>query len=135
MHKDVRKLEYRREIALVYSVEEATQKLNSMRGHGFSEYEIHLFAKDTRPLHPLKMYTDLHIHHSGRLLDHLYSLFLQKNVYEVSLRNLKLSDEEMAHYGHGIELGGIFIIAQHDHPFEKQPKKQAVNWSVSKAVD
>ena len=52
----MRRLEYRREIALVYSIEEVTQKLNRMRGHGFSEFEIHLFAKDIRPLQSLKIY-------------------------------------------------------------------------------
>lgn len=55
-------MEYRREIALVFSLEEALQKLNSMRAHGFSEFEIHVFAKDIKPLHSLKMYTDIHVH-------------------------------------------------------------------------
>ena len=114
---------------------EATQKLNSMRGHGFSESEIHLFAKDIRPLQSLKMYTDLQIHQAGNLLDQLFSLLTRQNVFEVSLRNLQLSDEEIVHYGHGIALGAIFIIAQHEYPFEKQTKKQAVNWNTSKAVD
>lgn len=31
-------MEYRREIALVYSIEEAMTKLNLIRGHGFSEH-------------------------------------------------------------------------------------------------
>lgn len=129
------KLEYRREIALVYSVEEVTKKLNSMRGHGFSESEIHLFSKDIRPLQLLNKYTDLQIHKAGSLLNRLYSFLTRQNVYEISLRNLHLSNEEIKHYGHGIELGGIFIIAQHEHPFEKHPKKQSVSWYVSKATD
>ena len=131
----MRRLEYRREIALVYSMEEVTQKLNRMHGHGFSEFEIHLFAKDIRPLQSLKMYTELQIHQSGNLLDQFYSLLMRQSVYVASLRNLQLSDEEKAHYGHGIELGGIFIIAEHEYPFEKQPKKQSVRWKAPNAVD
>ncbi|AWE07859.1 hypothetical protein DCE79_10875 [Lysinibacillus sp. 2017] len=128
-------MEYRREIALVYSIEEATQKLNIIRGHGFSEFEIHLFAKDILPLQSLKMYTDLQIHQAGNLVDQILSVVMQQNVYEVCLRNMKLSREEIVHYGHGIEQGAIFIIAQHDHPYEKEPKTQKAAWNISNAVD
>ena len=81
------------------------------------------------------MYTDLHIHQSGNLLDQFYSLLTKQSVYVASLRNLQLSEEEKVHYGHGIELGGIFIIAEHEYPFEKQPKKQGVRWKVPNAID
>lgn len=135
MQKDVRNLEYRREIALVYSVEEATQKLNTIRGHGFSEFEIHLFAKDIRPLQSLKMYTDLQIHQVGNLVDQFYSLVTGQGICEVCLRKFQLSKEEMTHYGHCIEQGAIFIIAQHEYPFDKQPKKQSAAWKVPNAAD
>lgn len=127
-------MEYRREIALVYTLEEALAKLNVIRGHGFSEHEIHFFSKDIRPLQSLKMNTDIQIHQAGNVIDKCFSLILNQNVYEVCLRNLKLSAEETTHYGHGIEQGAIFIIAQHEHPFEKEPKKQAA-WKVSNAAD
>jgi hypothetical protein len=128
-------MEYRREIALVFSIDEALDKLNIIRGHGFSEFEIHVFSKDIQPLQSLKMYTDIHIHEAGNLLDQFFSLLLNQNRYEVSLRNMKLSSEELAHYGHGIEQGGIFIIAQHDYPMDKEPKKAGVAWNVSKVTD
>ena len=127
-------MEYRREIALVFSQQEALEKLNVIRGHGFSESEIHLFSKDIKPLLSLKMYTDIHIHEAGNLLDQMISMLSRQNIYEVSLRNMRLSEEETSHYGHGIEQGAIFIIAQHDYPFDKEPKKQAA-WSMSNATD
>lgn len=47
----------------------------------------------------------------------------RENVYQVCLRNFDFSKEERAHYGHGIEQGAYFLIAEHEHPFEKQPNK------------
>ncbi|MEK4700244.1 general stress protein [Solibacillus sp. FSL R7-0668] len=128
-------MEYRREIALVFSLEEALQKLNSMRAHGFSEFEIHVFAKDIKPLHSLKMYTDIHVHQAGNLTDQIWSLMSRENVYQVCLRNFDFSKEERAHYGHGIEQGAYFLIAEHEHPFEKQPNKAQAAWNTTKAVD
>lgn len=128
-------MEYRREVALVFTLEEALQKLNGMREHGFSEHEIHIFAKNIKPLQSLKMYTDVHIYEAGNLLDQIWSLFSRQNLYEVCLRNFDFSKEERHHYGNGIEKGAYFMIAQHDYPFEKQPKKAGVAWNVSKAAD
>lgn len=128
-------MEYRREIALVYSVEEAMTKLNIIRGHGFSEHEIHVFSKDIHPLQSLKMYTDIQVHLAGNWLDQLISFVTRKNVYEVSLRILHLTSEETAHYGHGIELGAIFLFAEHEYPYEKEPKKQQAAFNLSRAVD
>ncbi|MGN7479781.1 general stress protein [Solibacillus silvestris] len=128
-------MEYRREIALVYTVEEALAKLNIIRGHGFSEHEIHLFSKDIRPFQSLKMYTDIQIHTAGNWMDQLISFITRQNVYEASLRILHLTPEEAAHYGHGIELGAIFIIAEHEHPYEKEPKKRQAAFNMSNAVD
>lgn len=128
-------MEYRREIAFVFSIEEAIEKLNIIRGHGFSEFDIHIFSKDIRPLQSIKMNTDIHIHVAGNFLDQLLSILLNQNIYEISLRNMNLSSEEMRHYGHGIEQGGIFIIAQHDYPLDKEPKKPNVAWNVSNVTD
>lgn len=124
-------MEYRREIAVVYTLEEALVKLNNIRGHGFSEHEIHLFSKDIRPLHSLKINTDIQVHEAGNLIDKLIGMILRQSVYEVCLRNLQFSTEEITHYGHCIEQGAIFIIAQHDHPFEKEPKKQTAAMKLS----
>ena len=128
-------MEYRREIGLVYSVDEALTKLNIIRAHGFSEHEIHLFAKDIRPLHSLKMYTEINIHAAGNWMDQMISLITGQNVYEVSLRILQLTQEEVAHYGHGIEQGAIFLFAEHEHPYEKEPVKQRVPVNIPNVVD
>ncbi|MER2029895.1 MAG: hypothetical protein ABS903_12075 [Solibacillus sp.] len=53
----------------------------------------------------------------------------------MSLRILHLTPEETAHYGHGIELGAIFLFAEHKHPYEKEPKKQQTAFNLSRAVD
>lgn len=124
--KDVKAMEYRREVALVFSLEEALQKLNIMREHGFSEFEIHVFAKDTRPLQSIKMSTDIHVHQAGNLGDQIWHFFSRQNLYEVCLRNFDFSKEERAHYGHGIEQGALFLIAEHEHPFEKTPNKASI---------
>ncbi len=124
-------MEYRREIAVVYTIDEVTAKLNNIRGHGFSEHEIHLFAKDIRPLHSLKMYTDLDIHQAGTMIDHIFSIFLRQSIYAVCLRHLDFSHEEVTHYSHCIEQGAIVIVAQHEFPFEKEPKKQRKALTVS----
>lgn len=81
------------------------------------------------------MYTNIQVHLAGNWIDQLISLTKQQNVYEVSLRILHLTPEEAAHYGHGIELGAIFIFAEHEHPYEKKPKKQQVSLNMSNAVD
>lgn len=128
-------MEYRREVALVYSLEEALQKLNSMREHGFSEFEIHVFAKDIKPLHSLKLYTDLHVHQAGCLTDQLWCFFSRDNLYEVCLRNFDFSKEERAHYGHGIERGAYFLLAEHEFPVEKQLTKAHAAWKTTNIVD
>ena len=128
-------MEYRREIALVYSIEEAMTKLNMIRGHGFSEHEIHVFSKDNHPLQSLKIYTDIQVHLAGNWFDKLISFITRQNVYEVSLRILHLTPEETAHYGHGIDLGAIFLFAEHEHTYEKEPKKQQAAFNLSKAVE
>lgn len=71
-------MEYRREIALVYNVEEAMTKLNIIRGHGFSEHEIHVFSKDIHPLQSLKMYTDIQVHLAGNWLDQIDQFYHTK---------------------------------------------------------
>ena len=128
-------MEYRREVALVFSLEEALQKLNSMREHGFSEFEIHVFAKDIKPLRSLKMYTDIHIHEAGNLADQVWRFFSRENLYEVCLRNFDFSNEERIHYGHGIEQGAYFLLAEHEHPFEKQPNKANAVWKTTNVAD
>lgn len=128
-------MDYRREIALVYSVEEAITKLNIIRGHGFSEHEIHMFSKDIHPFQSLKMYTDIQVHLAGNWFDQLISMFTRKNMYEISLHSLHLTPEESDHYGHGIELGAIFLFAEHKHPYEKETKKQQAAFNLSRAVD
>lgn len=125
------KMEYRRKIAVVYTAEEALEKVNMMRQHGFSEHEIHLFSKDIRPLQSLKMYTDIDVHQAGNLVDKILSLIWQMPLYEVCLRLLRFSDEERFHYGQLIEKGAIFMIAQHEFPFEKQESKAL---GISKAI-
>ncbi|WP_274307279.1 general stress protein [Solibacillus daqui] len=128
-------MEYRREVALVFSLEEALQKLNSMRAHGFSEFEIHVFAKNIKPLLSLKMYPDIHVHKAGNLMDQFWRLFSRGNLYEVCLRSFDFSKEERAHYGHGIEQGAYFLIAEHEHPLEKQPNKVNAAWKTTNATD
>lgn len=124
-------MEYRREVALVFSLEEALQKLNRMREHGFSEFEIHVFAKDIKSLQSLKMYTDIHVHEAGNLVDQVWQFFSREPLYEVCLRNFDFSKEERAHYGHGIKQGGFFLIAEHEHPVIKQPNKVNAAWKTS----
>lgn len=103
-------MEYRREIALVYNVEEAMTKLNIIRGHGFSEHEIHVFSKDIHPLQSLKMYTDIQVHLAGNWLDRLISFIIRKNVYEVSLRILKLTLKRPPIMGMALNLGQSFCL-------------------------
>ena len=124
-------MEYRRAVALVFSTEEALQKLNSMRNHGFSEFEIHVFAKSIKPLQSLKMYTEIHVHEAGSLVDQVWRFFSREPLYEVCLRNFDFSKEERAHYGHGIEQGGVFLIAEHEHPLNKQPTNVPAAWKTS----
>lgn len=115
-------VEYRREIAVAYSLEEALKKVELMRQHGFSEHEIHLFTKDIRPFSSLKMYTDIHIRQAGGVFDKIGQLMYNMKLYEVCLRPFGFSREELSHYGQLIEKGAIFILAQHDMPIEKQTK-------------
>lgn len=114
------RVEYRREIAVAYSLEEALKKVELMRQHGFSEHEIHLFAKNSKPYSSLKMYTDIRVRQAGGLVDWLLHILYHIRIYEVCLRPFDFSVEELTHYGHCIEKGATFIIAQHDLPVEKQ---------------
>ena len=121
--KDVILLEYRRKIAVVYTLEEALQKLNEIRQHGFFEHEIHIFTKKIAPFHSLKMNTEIHVHQAGNVLDQLLAVAFRMKQYEVCLRKFQFSQEELYHYGELIRKNAIFIIAQHDYPFEKQNQR------------
>lgn len=123
-------MEYRREIAVAYSLEEALKKVELMRQHGFSEHEIHLFTKDIRPFLSLKMYTEINVRQAGHWLDKILKILYNIGLYEVCLRPFDFSIEELTHYAQCIEKDAIFIIAQHDMPIEKQPsnaKKLAIS--------
>ena len=121
--KDVILLEYRRQIAVVYTLEEALQKLNEIRQHGFFEHEIHIFTKKIAPFHSLKMNTEIHVDQAGNMLDQLLAVAFGMKQYEVCLRKFQFSEEELYHYGELIRKNAIFIIAQHDYPFEKQNQR------------
>ena len=127
-------MEYRRKIAVGYSLEDALKEVNFMRQHGCFEHEIHIFAKDIRPLHELKMYTDIDIRQAGSLFDKFLSVLLKMRLYEVGLRSIGFSTEELFHYGQLIEKGAIFMVAQHDQPIEKQTQKD-VAFAKSNVLD
>lgn len=126
-------MEYRREIAVAYSLEEALKKVELMRQHGFSEHEIHLFAKDIKPYSSLKMYTDIDVRQAGGIMDRCLHILYKMRLYEVCLRRFDFSFEELTHYGHCIEKGATFIIAQHDLPIEKQRTKK--NLAISNVLE
>ena len=117
-------MEYRREIAVVYTLQDALQKIEQMMMHGFREFEIHIFTKDITPVKPIKTTTKIDVRACGHLFDKFQSLLYNMTLYEVCLRHLGFSEEELHHYGQLIEKGAIVMIAQHQHPFEKTPTRQ-----------
>ena len=114
-------MEIQRQLAVVYTVEDALSKVNHMRNLGFSEFEIHIFARNIRELQSLKMYTEIDVHQSGNFLDMMKSVVSGRKLHEACLNHFEFSDEELHHYGELIRKGAIFIIAQHDYPVDKQP--------------
>ena len=89
MAKEVVMMEYRRKIAVVYTLQDALQKIEQMKQHGFREFEIHLFAKDITAFKELNnnkfKYTEC-----GHLLDQPQGCSLTW-LYEVCLRNFDFS--------------------------------------------
>lgn len=114
-------MQFQRQIAVVYTVPDAFNKVNYMRELGFLEHEIHIFAKNIQPFQSLKMYTEMNVHQSGNLLDMMKSVLTGLKLHEACLLRFQFSREELQHYGELIRKGAIFIIAQHDFPVEKQP--------------
>lgn len=117
--KDLMMMEYRREIAVIYTLEDALHKLNEMKQHGFFEHEVHIFTKSVKPLHSLKMNTDIQVHQAGNLVDQMLSFTLRMKLYEVCLRPYHFSENERTHYAEVIQKGAILIIAEHEYPLEK----------------
>ena len=114
-------MEIQRQLAVVYTVEEALQKVNHIRELGFLEHEIHIYARNIQELHSLKMYTEIDVHQSGNLMDMMRSVVTGRKLHEACLKRFEFSDEELHHYGDMIRKGAILIIAQHDFPVQKQP--------------
>lgn len=114
-------MQFKRQIAVVYNVEDAVKKVNYMREMGFLEHEIHVFAKNIRELESLKLYTEVDVHQAGNLFDIMMSVVTGTKLHETCLRGFDFSDQELHHYGELIRKGAIVIIAQHDFPVEKQP--------------
>lgn len=119
-------MQIQRQLAVVYTVEEALQKVNHMRELGFLEHEIHVFARNIQELQSLKMYTEIDVRQSGNLLDMMKSVVSGRKLHEACLKRFDFSEEELQHYGEVIRKGAILIIAQHDFPVEKQPTKVKV---------
>ena len=69
------------------------------------------------------MNTEIHVHQAGNMLDQLLAVAFRMKQYEVCLRKFQFSEEELYHYGELIRKNAIFIIAQHDYPFEKQNQR------------
>ena len=114
-------MQIHRQLAVVYQVEEALQKVNHMRELGFLEHEIHIYARNIQELQSLKMYTEIDVHQSGNLLDMINSVVSGHKLHEACLKRFDFSKNELEHYGELIRKGAIIIIAQHDFPVEKQP--------------
>lgn len=114
-------MQFQRQIAVVYTVPDALNKVNYMRELGFLENEIHIFAKNIHAFQSLKMYTEINVHQSGNLFDMMKSVMTGLKLHEACLLRFKFSSEELHHYGKLIRKGAILIIAQHDYPVEKQP--------------
>ena len=119
-------MEIQRQLAVVFTVEEALQKVIHMRELGFLEHEIHIYARNIQELHSLKMYTEIDVHQSGNLMDMMRSVVTGRKLHEACLKRFEFSDEELHHYGEMIRKGAILIIAQHDFPIEKQPTSYKV---------
>ena len=131
MAKEVMNMEYRREIAVVYTLEDALRKIELMLQHGFREFEIHIFAKNIKPMKQIKLATKIEVRQCGHLLDKFQSVLYNMALYEVSLRNLGFSEDELHHYGQMIEKGAILIVAQHNEPYEKTPVRATFSVKVN----
>lgn len=119
-------MQYNREIAVVYTVSEALEKLNYMRSLGFFEHELHVITKDIQPFNSLKMSTEIDVHQAGNVLDKFKAMLNGMNVYETSLTRFHLAQEEIKTYAALIAKDAIFIIALHEYPMEKQKQRQTI---------
>lgn len=113
-------MQYNREIAVVYTVEEALEKLNKMRALGFFEHELHIISKNIEPFQSLKMQTEIDVHQAGNVIDKVKGMLLGTDGVKVCLGRFHLTMEEIRAYADLIENGAIFIIALHEYPMEKQ---------------
>jgi len=113
-------MQYNREIAVVYTVKEALEKLNTMRALGFFEHELHIITKNTEPFQSLKMQTEIDVHQAGNMIDVVKGLIRGTNGVKACLGGFHLTSEEIRAYADLIENGAIFIIALHEYPMEKQ---------------
>ena len=116
-------MQYNREIAVVYTVKEALEKLNYMRSLGFFEHELHIITKNIEPFQSLKMQTEIDVHQAGNVIDKVKGMIRGTNGVKACLSGFYLTSEEIRAYADLIENGAIFIIALHEFPMEKQ--KQA----------
>lgn len=113
-------MQYNREIAVVYTVKEALEKLNYMRSLGFFEHELHILTKNIEPFQSLKMQTEIDVHQAGNVIDKVKGMIHGTDGVKVCLRRFYLTDEEIRAYADLISNGAIFIIALHEYPMEKQ---------------
>lgn len=113
-------MQYNREIAVVYTVKEALEKLNNMRSLGFFEHELHIITKNIEPFQSLKMQTDIDVHQAGNVIDKVKGIIYRTDEVKVCLRRFHLTNEEICAYADLIGNGAIFIIALHEYPMEKQ---------------
>lgn len=117
-------MQYNREIAVVYTVAEAIEKLNYMRSLGFFEHELHVITKEIQPFHSLKINTEIDVHQAGNVLDKFKAMLNGSNAYEAALTRFYLTSEEIKTYAALIAKDAIFIIALHEYPMEKQKQRQ-----------
>lgn len=113
-------MQYNREIAVVYTVTEALEKLNYIRSLGFFEHEIHIITKNTEPFQSLKTETEIDVHQAGNMLDKVKGIIRGTDSIKACLNRYYLTEDEIRAYADLISNGAIFIIALHEYPMEKQ---------------
>ena len=112
-------MHYRRQIAVVFSVEDVTKKLNEISQHGFFEHEVTIYTKHIHTLHSLKMNTDIQIHHAGGLLDRLLAIVYRMKCPDVCFRSYEFSNDELMHYSEMVAKGAYVLIAEHEYPVDQ----------------
>ncbi|WKA53779.1 general stress protein [Planococcus shixiaomingii] len=102
-------------IAVVFSEQEAVDKINNLKLQGYDENKIHVMAKDSSHFDHVENETNVDAEKAGSFKDSFKGIFSGGDSALTGVKSLGLSDSETERYSENISQGGVLIYVENEN--------------------